>query len=85
MGDEFLCDGPPHWEVSFLVDDGDAFIEQAQTLGGTPLGLVEDAAIGSGALRSPIRRGPRSPSCRSRCRRSSGITAAWGSMSPGQG
>lgn len=46
MGDEFPPDVPPHWEVCFLVDDADAFVERAQKLGGTALGPVEDVVMG---------------------------------------
>ena len=55
MGDEFPPDVPPHWVVTFMVDDADALVGRAQELGGTALGPVEDMVMGGrvGSLADP--------------------------------
>ena len=45
MGDDFPSDVPPHWEVTFLVDDADAFLQKAQSLGATPHGPASDVPM----------------------------------------
>lgn len=45
--DDQAAGGPaPQWQVSFLVDDTDAFVARAEGLGGTPLGPVGDVPMG---------------------------------------
>jgi uncharacterized protein len=55
MGDEFPPDVPPHWVVTFMVDDADALAWRAQELGGTAIGPVEDMVMGGrvGSLADP--------------------------------
>lgn len=45
IGDELPPEVPSHWQVSFLVDDADAFAVRAQERGGSVLGPVEDTAM----------------------------------------
>ncbi len=45
MGDDFPSDVPPFWEVTFLVDDADAFLQKAQSLGATPHGPASDVPM----------------------------------------
>jgi predicted enzyme related to lactoylglutathione lyase len=42
MGTEFPADVPPHWEVSFMVDDVDAFVPEAEELGAKLMGPLQD-------------------------------------------
>jgi predicted enzyme related to lactoylglutathione lyase len=45
MGDEFPPELPAHWEVTFMVDDADAFVARAQGAGAEPRGPVQDMAM----------------------------------------
>jgi uncharacterized protein len=55
MGDDFPSHVPPHWQVTFMVDDADAFIEKAQGLGATQLGPLSDITMNGreGSLADP--------------------------------
>ncbi len=45
IGEEAPAGTTPQWQVSFLVDDADAFVARAEALGGAPEGPVEDAPM----------------------------------------
>jgi len=55
MGDESSADVPPHWQVVFMVDDADGFVERAEQLGASSLRPVDDMAMGGrvGSLSDP--------------------------------
>ena len=55
MGDEFPPEVPPHWVVTFMVDDADAFMSKAEGLGAAPQAPVEDMVMGGrvGSLADP--------------------------------
>ena len=55
MGDESSADVPPHWQVVFMVDDADGFVERAEQLGAGSLRPVDDMAMGGrvGSLSDP--------------------------------
>jgi predicted enzyme related to lactoylglutathione lyase len=42
MGTEFPAEVPPHWEVSFMVDDVDAFVPRAEERGAKLMGPLQD-------------------------------------------
>lgn len=46
MGDEVPADVPPHWQVTFMVDDADTLAERAVVLGATAQGPVRDMVMG---------------------------------------
>lgn len=55
MDEEFPSEMPAQWQVTFMVDDADAFLDRAQELGATPHGPVGDMVMGGrvGSLADP--------------------------------
>jgi predicted enzyme related to lactoylglutathione lyase len=54
IGDRFPADVPPHWSVTFAVDDADAIADRAAALGGTVLVRPFDAPwVRMAVLRDP--------------------------------
>jgi predicted enzyme related to lactoylglutathione lyase len=55
MGEESPSDLPPHWAVTFMVDDADAFFSKAAELGARSLREVQDMAMNGrvGSLADP--------------------------------
>jgi len=64
MGDESSADVPPHWQVVFMVDDADGFVERAEQLGPVHSGRSTTWQWVVGSARCLIHKGPRSASCR---------------------